>query len=71
VADGLPGLGDRKRPGRPRVVDSLEVVVRTMEGLGQAAPQPPLPQNVIDLDHFRVARHDRISGILYEYHLAA
>ena len=32
MADGLAGLGDRKRPGRPRVVDALEVVVRTMEG---------------------------------------
>ena len=27
VADGLAGLSDRKRPGRPRVVDPLEVVV--------------------------------------------
>jgi transposase len=32
VADGLSGLGDRKRSGRPRVLDPLEVVVRTMEG---------------------------------------
>jgi len=32
VADGLDGLGDRKRTGRPRVLDPLEVVVRTMEG---------------------------------------
>ena len=32
VAEGLGGLEDRRRPGRPRVLDPLEVVVRTMEG---------------------------------------
>jgi transposase len=31
-AGGLGGLEDRRRPGRPRVLDPLEVVVRTMEG---------------------------------------
>ena len=32
VEHGIAGLADRSRPGRPRVVDPLEVVVRTMEG---------------------------------------
>jgi transposase len=32
VADGLDGLSDRKHPGRPRALDPLEFVVRTMEG---------------------------------------
>jgi transposase len=32
VAEGLGGLEDRRRPGRPRVLDPLEVVVRTMQG---------------------------------------
>jgi transposase InsO family protein len=39
--------------------------------LGQAAPLRPLPDNVVDLDHFRVTRRDRIGGILHEYHMAA
>jgi putative transposase len=39
--------------------------------LGQAAPLRPLPDNVTDLDHFRVTRHDRIGGLLHEYHIAA
>jgi transposase len=32
AAGGLDGLGDRKRSGRLRVVDPLEVVVRTLQG---------------------------------------
>lgn len=39
--------------------------------LGNAEPLRPLPDNVIDLNHFRVARRDRIGGILHEYHIAA
>jgi hypothetical protein len=31
--------------------------------MDQAAPLRPLPDNVTDLDHFRVVRHDRIGGI--------
>jgi len=44
---------------------------RPHRALGQAAPSRPLPDNVVDLDHFRVTRHDRIGGILHEYHIAA
>ena len=44
---------------------------RPHRALGQAAPLRPLPVNVIDLDDFRVTRHDRIGGILHEYHIAA
>jgi len=31
----------------------------------------PLPDNGIDLGHFRVTRRDWIGGILHEYHLIA
>jgi transposase InsO family protein len=44
---------------------------RPHRALGQAAPQRPLPENVTDLGHFRVARRDRIGGVLHEYHHAA
>ena len=44
---------------------------RPHRALGQAAPLRPLPDNVVDIDHFRVTRHDRIGGILHEYHLVA
>jgi transposase InsO family protein len=44
---------------------------RPHRALGQAAPLRPLPDNVVDLDHFRVTRRDRIGGILHEYHLIA
>ena len=39
--------------------------------LGRAAPLRPLPNNVINLDDLRVARRDRIGGILHEYYIAA
>ena len=39
--------------------------------LSQAAPLRPLPDGVIDLDHFRVRRRDRAGGVLHEYHLVA
>ena len=38
--------------------------------LGQAAPLHPLPDNVTDLNHVRVARRDRTGGILHEYHIS-
>jgi len=44
---------------------------RPHRALGQAAPLRPLPDNVIDLEYFRIARRDRIGGILHEYHLVA
>jgi len=43
---------------------------RPHRALGQVAPLCPLPDNVVDLDRFRVTRHDRIGGILHEYRLA-
>ena len=39
--------------------------------LNQAAPLRPLPDNVTDLDHFRVRRRDRAGGVIHEYHLVA
>jgi hypothetical protein len=29
----------------------------------------PLPDGIIDLDHFRVRRRDRAPGVIHEYHL--
>ena len=40
---------------------------RPHRALGQAAPLRPLPQNVVDLDAFRVSRRDRAGGLLHEY----
>lgn len=40
---------------------------RPHRALGQAAPLRPLPDNVIDLQSFRVQRRDRAGGILHEY----
>jgi putative transposase len=40
---------------------------RPHRALGQAAPLRPLPENVIDLDAFRVSRRDRAGGLLHEY----
>jgi putative transposase len=39
--------------------------------LAQAAPMRALPASVADLDSFRVRRHDRVSGVIHEYLLAA
>ena len=44
---------------------------RPHRALRQAAPLRPLPDNVIDLDTFRVRRHDRAGGLLHEYRQAA
>lgn len=42
---------------------------RPHRALGQAAPLCPLPDNVVDLDHFGATRLDRLGGILHEYRL--
>jgi hypothetical protein len=39
--------------------------------LNQAAPLRPLPDEVTDLDHFRVLRRDRAGGVIHEYRLVA
>jgi putative transposase len=39
--------------------------------LNQAAPLRPLPDDVTDLDRFRVRRRDRAGGVIHEYHLVA
>jgi transposase InsO family protein len=44
---------------------------RPHRSLGQAAPLQPLPDNVIDLNAFRVRRQDRAGDILHEYELVA
>ena len=44
---------------------------RPHRALNQAAPLRPLPDGVIDLDHFRVWRRDRARGMIREYHLVA
>jgi putative transposase len=40
---------------------------RPHRALGQAAPARPLPDNVIDLDDFRVRRRDLAGGVIHEY----
>jgi hypothetical protein len=37
----------------------------------QAAPLRPLPDDVTDLDHFRVRRRDRAGAMIHEYRLVA
>jgi hypothetical protein len=44
---------------------------RPHRALAQAAPLRELPAPVTDLDSFRVRRHDRVSGVIHEYTLAA
>jgi putative transposase len=44
---------------------------RPHRSLGQAAPLKPLPTAVINLDSFRLRRHNRVSGVINEYTLAA
>jgi hypothetical protein len=39
--------------------------------LNQAAPLRLLPDDVTDLDHFRVRRRDRAGGVIHEYRLVA
>jgi hypothetical protein len=39
--------------------------------LAGAAPDKPLPSEVVDLDDFRVHRRDRAGGIVHEYQQAA
>lgn len=44
---------------------------RPHRSLGQAAPMRPRPDNVIDLEEFRVRRRDRAGGLLHEYRQVA
>ena len=44
---------------------------RPHRALGQAAPLHPLPDNVIDMDTFRVQRRDRAGGVIHEYRQVA
>jgi len=39
--------------------------------LDQAAPMRPRPDNVVDLEEFRVRRRDRPGGLLREYQQVA
>jgi putative transposase len=39
--------------------------------LASAAPNKPLPPEIIDLDTFRARKHDRAGGVIREYHRAA
>jgi hypothetical protein len=39
--------------------------------LGQATPTRPRPDNIVDLDVFRVRRRDRAGGLLREYQQVA
>jgi len=44
---------------------------RPHRALGQATPHRPVPDNVIDLDDFRVRRHDLAGGVIHEYRQVA
>jgi hypothetical protein len=44
---------------------------RPHRALNQAAPLRPLPDSLIDLDHFRVRRRDRVGGVIHEFRLVA
>ena len=44
---------------------------RPHRALNRAAPLRPLPDEITDLEHFRVRRRSRIGGALHEYHLVA
>ena len=44
---------------------------RPHRALNQAAPLRPLPDGLIELDHFRVQRRDRAGGVIHEYRLVA
>ena len=44
---------------------------RPHRSLAQAAPLKPLPEPMVNPDAARIARHDRISGVIHEYTRAA
>jgi putative transposase len=44
---------------------------RPHRDLNRAAPLRPLPDDVTDLDHFRVRGRDRAGGVIHEYRLVA
>jgi putative transposase len=44
---------------------------RPHRALNQAAPLRPLPDPIIDFDHFRVQRRDHAGGVINEYRLVA
>ena len=54
--------GTRSRPGS---------CSRPHRTLSQAAPLRPLPDDIADLDQFRVQRRDRAGGVIHEYRLVA
>jgi putative transposase len=39
--------------------------------LASAAPDKPLPPEIVDLDAFRTRKYDRAGGVIREYHQAA
>ena len=44
---------------------------RPHRALKQATPLRRLPDDVTDLDRFRVHRRDRVGGVIHEYRLVA
>jgi putative transposase len=44
---------------------------RPHRALGQAVPNRQMPDNVIDLDDFRIRRRDRAGGMIHEYRQVA
>ena len=54
-----------------REYEAFYNVHRPHRALNQAAPLRPLPDDVTDLDSFRVRRRDRAGGVIHEYRLVA
>ena len=54
-----------------RVYEDFYYAHRPHRVLNQAAPLRPLPDDVTDLDHFRIRRRNRARGVIHEYHLVA
>jgi hypothetical protein len=72
IAGELAGLGIAVAPSTVWAeYESFYNDHRPHRALGRPHPLRPLPDNVVDLDHFRITRRDRIGGVLHEYHLAA
>ena len=54
-----------------RVYETHYNTHRPHRALEQAAPLRTLPDNVLNLDAFRIRRHDRAGGLLHEYEQVA
>jgi putative transposase len=54
-----------------REYEDFDNTHRPHQALKQAAPLRRLPDDVTDLDRFRIQRRDRAGGVIHEYRLVA